>query len=83
MVVVAFERMQHGCGVSLVDDQETVEEFAADRRDRDPRPRPARLGRKECGKPGRLGPVTLRRRCACGGVAEASVRTASHHAKRR
>ena len=44
MVVAVFERMQHGCGVSLVDDQETVEEFAADRRDRDPRPRPCPAG---------------------------------------
>ncbi len=33
MVVVVLEGMQHGCSVSLVDDQETVEEFAADRRD--------------------------------------------------
>ena len=30
MVVVAFERMQHGCGVSLVGDQKAIEEFAAD-----------------------------------------------------
>jgi hypothetical protein len=29
-VVVAFELAQHGSGVSLVDDQEAVEEFAAD-----------------------------------------------------
>jgi len=29
-VVVVFELVQHGCGVSLVDDQEAVEEFAAD-----------------------------------------------------
>jgi hypothetical protein len=28
---VAFELVQHGCGVSLVDDQYAVEEFAADR----------------------------------------------------
>jgi hypothetical protein len=32
-VVVAFELVQHGCGMSLVDDQEAVEEFAADRSD--------------------------------------------------
>jgi len=32
-VVVAFTLVQHGCGVSLVDDQEVVEEFAADRPD--------------------------------------------------
>jgi hypothetical protein len=32
-VVVVFELVQHGCGVSLVDDQEAVEEFAADRPD--------------------------------------------------
>jgi hypothetical protein len=32
-VVVAFELVQHGCGVSLVGDQEAVEEFAADRPD--------------------------------------------------
>ena len=37
-------RMQHGCGVLLVDDQETVEEFVADRRDRGPRPRPCPAG---------------------------------------
>jgi len=30
---VAFELVQHGSGVSLVDDQEPVEEFAADRPD--------------------------------------------------
>ena len=30
MVVVALELAQHGCGVSLVDDQKAVEEFAAD-----------------------------------------------------
>jgi hypothetical protein len=29
-VVVAFKLAQHGSGVSLVDDQEAVEEFAAD-----------------------------------------------------
>jgi hypothetical protein len=29
-VVMAFELAQHGCGVSLVDDQQAVEEFAAD-----------------------------------------------------
>ena len=34
IVVVAFELVQHGCGVSLVDDQEAVEEFAADRPDK-------------------------------------------------
>jgi hypothetical protein len=33
-VVVAFELVQHGSGVSLVDDQEAVEEFAADRPDK-------------------------------------------------
>jgi hypothetical protein len=33
MVVVALEGTQRGCGVSLVEDQETVEEFAADRPD--------------------------------------------------
>jgi len=27
---VLLELAQHGCGVPLVDDQETVEEFAAD-----------------------------------------------------
>jgi len=32
-VVMTLERMQHGCGVSLIDDQKTVEEFAADRAD--------------------------------------------------
>ena len=30
IVVVAFELVQHGFGVSFVDDQEAVEEFAAD-----------------------------------------------------
>jgi hypothetical protein len=30
IVVVAFELVQHGCGVSLVEDQEAVEEFTAD-----------------------------------------------------
>jgi hypothetical protein len=30
MIVVALELAKHGCGVSLVDDQKTVEEFAAD-----------------------------------------------------
>jgi hypothetical protein len=30
MIVVAVELAKHGCGVSLVDDQKTVEEFAAD-----------------------------------------------------
>jgi hypothetical protein len=29
-VVVALELAEYGCGVSLVDDQETVEEFAAE-----------------------------------------------------
>jgi hypothetical protein len=29
-VVMAFELTQHGCGVKLVDDQEAVEQFAAD-----------------------------------------------------
>jgi hypothetical protein len=33
-VVVAFELVQHGGGVSLVDDQEAVEEFVADRPDK-------------------------------------------------
>jgi len=33
IVVVAFELLQHGCGVSLVEDQDSVEEFAADRAD--------------------------------------------------
>jgi hypothetical protein len=33
IVVVALERTQDGCGVSLVDDQETVEQFPADRPD--------------------------------------------------
>jgi hypothetical protein len=33
IIVVALERRQCGCGVSLVDDQEPVEEFAADRLD--------------------------------------------------
>ena len=33
MVVVALEHTQDGCGVSLVDDQEVVEEFPADRSD--------------------------------------------------
>jgi len=33
IVVVAFELVQYGCGVSTVDDQEVVEEFAADRAD--------------------------------------------------
>ena len=32
-VVMALERTQHGCGVPLIDDQKTVEEFAADRAD--------------------------------------------------
>jgi hypothetical protein len=30
IVVVALELAQHGCGVSLVDEEKTVEEFAAD-----------------------------------------------------
>jgi len=30
IVVVAFELVQHGCGVLLVEDQEAVEEFTAD-----------------------------------------------------
>src|ERR1700748_2286534 len=30
---MALERVQHGCGVPLIDDQKTVEEFAADRAD--------------------------------------------------
>jgi hypothetical protein len=30
VVVMAFVLAQHGCGVPLVDDQEAVEEFAAD-----------------------------------------------------
>ena len=33
IVVVAFELVQHRCGMPLVDDQEAVEEFAADRPD--------------------------------------------------
>jgi hypothetical protein len=33
IVVVVFELARHGCGVSLVDDQEAVEEFAVDRAD--------------------------------------------------
>ena len=33
IVVMAFERAQHGYSVSLVGDQEAVEEFAADRSD--------------------------------------------------
>jgi hypothetical protein len=33
IIVVAHELTQYGCGVSLVDDQEAVEEFAADRLD--------------------------------------------------
>ena len=32
-VVMVLELTQHGCAVSLIDDQKTVEEFAADRRD--------------------------------------------------
>jgi hypothetical protein len=30
-VVVAFELVQHGCGVSLVDDQEAVEDGGSSR----------------------------------------------------
>jgi hypothetical protein len=30
IIVVALELAQHGCGVSLVDDEKAVEEFAAD-----------------------------------------------------
>jgi hypothetical protein len=32
-VVVAFELVQHGCGMSVVGDQEAVKEFAVDRPD--------------------------------------------------
>ena len=32
-VVMVLERVQHGCSVPLIDDQKTVEEFAADRAD--------------------------------------------------
>ena len=32
-VVMAFELAEYGCGVSLIDDQKAVEEFAADRSD--------------------------------------------------
>src|SRR3954452_2916889 len=34
IVVVALELAEHGCGVPLVDDQKTVEEFAADGADK-------------------------------------------------
>jgi hypothetical protein len=33
IVVVALELAEHGCGVSLIDDQEVVEQFAADSAD--------------------------------------------------
>ena len=33
IVVVPLECTQHGCGVTFVADQETVEELVADRRD--------------------------------------------------
>jgi hypothetical protein len=43
-VVVAFELVQHDSGVSLVDDQEAVEEFAADCPDEALRDWPGRIG---------------------------------------